>query len=74
MKVNKNTTPYSIGKCKWDNDAEAWLFPWEEEIPDAWVKFSIEHECPVESINQAYEKNPTDFELNLRVIEEILED
>lgn len=74
MKVNKNTEPYSIEKCKWDKDSEEWLFSWGEEIPNSWIKFSIKHEFPVESINEAHEKDPNKFELDENIIIEILED
>lgn len=73
MKITKNTEPYSFEQCEWDRDAKAWLFSWGEEIPNAWVDFSIENQVPVESINQAYELDPTNFMLNISVIEEILE-
>ncbi|HBV81632.1 MAG TPA: hypothetical protein DEB74_02275 [Lachnospiraceae bacterium] len=74
MKISKKTEPYSIYGCEWDKESEGWLFNWGEEIPDDWVKFSIKHSIPVESINEAYEKNPSDFELDEDIIEEILED
>lgn len=74
MKVSKKTVPYSIAECEWDEESEGWLFSWGEEIPDDWVKFSIKKEFPVESINEAYEKDATNFELKVRVLEEILED
>lgn len=74
MKVNKKTIPYSIGVCEWDKESDGWLFSWGEEISASWVEFSIEYEIPVESINAAYERNPTDFELDEDIITEILED
>ncbi len=74
MKISKKTIPYSINECKWDEESEGWLFNWGEEIPNRWVKFSIEHEVPVESINEAYMKDPSNFELEESIIEEILED
>ncbi len=74
MKIGKNTVPYSLYKCEWDSERETWLFSWGEEIPDDWVKFSITHDCPVESINEAYELDPVAFELSVRVINEILDD
>ncbi|MEL7656137.1 MAG: hypothetical protein AAGU75_09540 [Bacillota bacterium] len=74
MKVSKKTVPYSIEACEWDKESEGWLFSWGEEIPDEWVIFSIKKEFPVESINEAYEKDSTNFELKVKVLEEILED
>jgi hypothetical protein len=74
MKISKKTVPYSVRKCKWDKESEGWLFNWGEEIPDEWVKFSIKHEYPVESINDAYEKDPAKFKLDEDVMDEILDE
>lgn len=74
MKISKNTVPVSLKKCKWDGEIGEWLFNWGEEIPNDWVEFSIKNDCPVESINEAYERDPNNFELKLNVIEDILDD
>lgn len=73
MEISKKTKPYSLGECKWDKDAGEWLFPWGEEIPPEWVEFSIKYQIPVEDINRAHDFDPNNFELNLRVINEILD-
>lgn len=74
MKISKKTVPYSINECEWNKESKVWLFSWGEEIPDKWVKFSIKNQIPVECINEASEKDPTNFELDEDVIEEILAD
>lgn len=74
MKISKKTGPYSFGNCIWDKESKFWCFSWGEEIHNDWVEFSIINEFPVESINEAYMKDPTNFDLDEDIINEILED
>ena len=71
--ARKGTPPYMIGKCKWDKELESWVFAWGEPIPDEWVRFSRKSGIPVETINAAHEYDPTGFELNIDVIEDIID-
>lgn len=73
MQIQKKQEPYSRNGCRWDSEEELWRFSWEEEIPSSWVNLSIKTGIPVEDINQAHMLNPTDFDLDQKVIEEILE-